>query len=420
MNTTALFIFVLLTICPQIGNAQSIESIYQNAEKTTQAIYQKEKDLQSFEIKMAFEGFEVQNLAALQNIPATDIVWIDLIYTLFPKNKDFKELNINRLKSLQKIFPSIFERKNIQWRIIGQSDCLTRPQAEKLFHGLHIYHQPFQPIKRIFKFDNTPDKDLDAFGDFISGKPIKDLENKSTDLTFMTNLLEGKENPKTHLDSLVASKVLKENIEKWQNSLIVMDWTGSMYSFGKHILLWLKEKNNLTSKNIKAFATFNDGNGKKTGEKIIGETGGIYFTDSNEFESIFNVFQLAYSNDTQNNETEENDLEALLYAQSKCPTCEHIIYIADSRSMIRDIQLLPIFARKLKEKQQKLHIILCGAFETVVPDYFEIFLNIENVSLHTIEQDIDLETLKENDTIRIGNETFKYKAGRFVKVKNGK
>ena len=73
----------------------------------------------------------------------------------------------------------------------------------------------------------------------------------------------------------VVFKIFSRHPE-WDNCLVIMDWTGSMYPYGAQAVLW--HSLNLKQSGIKYFVFFNDGNMEK--RKKIGKTRGVYFEKS--------------------------------------------------------------------------------------------------------------------------------------------
>ena len=378
--------------------------IQQNAEKISIPSYpltNRKEDF--FSVKMGFEGYQIYNRQALEQLKAQEILAIDLVYTLFPKDKDFKELNLNRLRELYKIFPALFYKPNIQWSIVGQSDCHSRAEADKMFHGFVVYYRPFDTLRKL---------NADYLFDFERRDDFTQPDYQSR--TGIEQILGNNYIP---TDSLVF-KVFQRNIQKWHDLLIVTDWTGSMYPYGTQLLTWLKL--NLKQKDkIKTFVFFNDGDQKSLGEKVIGSTGGIYYTKSTELNNILKTML-----DTQaggdGGTSEENDLEALLYGQYICPESKDIVLIADAESYIRDIQLLEVFVQKCRKSGQKVRVILCGDIHKLSTDYLYIAYYTGG-SIHTIDQDIEnLERWDAGQEILIGKYKFRMVEGGLEVVREDK
>ncbi len=193
--------------------------------------------------------------------------------------------------------------------------------------------------------------------------------------------------------------------KKWNTKMIVTDLTGSMYPYMKQLLLWHTLKMITDDKNEYVF--FNDGDQKSDSEKVIGNTGGIYYTNSNNNEIVIDKILETMSKGS-GGDSPENDLEALIYAQRKNKSSTELILIADNYSSVKDISLLT-------QLKVPVRIILCGTDWGIHPDYIEIAYKTKG-SLHTIEQDImKLEKMTNGKTLKIGKYSFVYSNGKFFK-----
>lgn len=177
----------------------------------------------------------------------------------------------------------------------------------------------------------------------------------------------------------IVLKVFDRN-KKWQNKLIVMDLTGSMYPYAQQVSTWLKLHfvKDTTSQN---FVFFNDGDKKRDEDKKIGSTGGVYYCKAKNIDELVASMELTIKKG-QGGDAPENVIEALLFGLNKSGKPEDVILIADNWAKVRDIKLLP----RLKVP---VHIILCGVTEgmEIDSDYLNIAYKTKG-SVHTIEQDI--------------------------------
>lgn len=205
----------------------------------------------------------------------------------------------------------------------------------------------------------------------------------------------------------VVCAVLYRLQKKWNSKMIVTDLTGSMYPYMRQLLLWHSLKMMTNENNDYVF--FNDGDNKPDYSKVIGKTGGIYYTDNDNtdviIEKMFETIRNGNGGDGP-----ENDLEALIYAQSMKKSFSELILIADNYAPVKDLSLL-------EQLNVPVRIILCGTDWGVNPDYIEIAYKTKG-SIHTIEQDImSLGDLVDGNTIKIGNQTYIYSKGKFFKQK---
>ncbi len=279
---------------------------------------------------------------------------IDLVFTKYPENiehwrTNYYELLSNRLEALFEL-DSTLRDPRIKWNMVLQTRCKTESEAKNYFHGFVIKYKP----KRI---------------------PVLDQVNSPEHLR---QLISGEARVK---DSTVFH-VLDRNPE-WNNMLVVMDWTGSMYEHGAQLVLWYKLRLQRTEQKVAHFVFFNDGNTKKTWQKKPGKTGGVYHSRTNDLEEIVSTMAHVMSKGN-GGDAEENDLEAILTGQQYLNGFESIILIADNKSEVRDMELLP----KIKHP---VHIILCRAEDGVIHPHYREIAETTGGSIHTLEEDLDFE-----------------------------
>lgn len=175
------------------------------------------------------------------------------------------------------------------------------------------------------------------------------------------------------------------------------------------ILYQLNYKN---EKNLQ-FVFFNDGDDKPDNKKVIGETGGIYYSPSNGIDSLGRFMSMVTANGS-GGDCEENNMEALIKGTTMAKPFKELVMIVDNNSPVKDIKLLKNFRRPV-------HIILCGATEGwIEPTYLQIAWKTRG-TIHTIEEDITtLTRLSESQEIRIGGKRYRIMGGEFVMITDKK
>ena len=277
--------------------------------------------------------------------------------------------------------------------MLAQTDCNTQDEAKAMFHGVIIkYHYRNQIKPRIiFKTDSASIRSYIAKVDSFVMKVD----------TFVKMAGGG-----IRMDSTVL-KIFNRN-HKWKNMLVVIDWTGSMYSYGSQIAIW--NAMNLQRKDgIKNIVFFNDGSGKPDYKKKIGSTGGIYYCEAKDITSIYDMmFQV--QRDGDGGDYPENDLEALLKSINKYKkTVDDIILIADNTSCMRDYDLLYRIHRPI-------HVLLCRTGCGINPQYLNLAFKTGG-SIHTLEQDIqDVVQGTFGGKITVDGVPFKLAGNGFYKV----
>lgn len=373
------FVFLYLFLCPCFLNAQVADSIFKKMQEIAIPRYEVKKDSANLVfLKMSFASEHVIDqgtLAALQN---RTIQQIDIVYTDFPVGRNFDKLNTNRVKQLLKILPELSYNQKVIWSLIKQTDCKNYANAVKMFHGVVVH----------FEDEKLPPT----------------LETKKKEIEKVKKyVFEG-----TFKDSVVF-KVIERNKKKWKNTLIVSDWTGSIYPYSSQIVNWYRL--NLKNKLVRHFVFFNDGDDKKDKEKKIGETGGVYFTQTNDISHIIDVMVQALQNG-HGGDVPENDIEAILAGIEKYKDIEEVILIADNNSPVRDIRLTPQITKPVR-------VILCGVENgRINPQYLNI-AKFTGGSVHTIEEDIEnLANAQIHDILKAGSGIFRVNPkGFFYRVK---
>ena len=302
---------------------------------------------------MDYAKFEVHNTEAWKAVADKSIPYeIDLVFTKYPEDirdwrTNYYQLLEDRIRTLYQI-DSVFRSPAIRWNMVLQTQCKNEDEAKRYFHGFVVKYRP-REVKYLTEI-NSPEE----LAELITGSAAT-------------------------RDSTVI-RVLDRNPE-WDKMLVVIDWTGSMYKYGIQLVLWHKQ-NLLTNPNrVSHFVFFNDGNNKKTYQKRIGKTGGVYRSRSYDMEEIVATMQMVMKKG-DGGDTPENDLEAVLTGIQYLDGYEEVILIADNKSAVRDIELL--------EKIDKpVRIILCDVRQGYIhPDYIKIAAKTGG-SIHTIGQDFE-------------------------------
>ncbi|HEX8548601.1 MAG TPA: hypothetical protein VF691_16685 [Cytophagaceae bacterium] len=345
---------------------------------------------------MDYASHSIRNTEDWKAVDTTNtfISKIDLVFTKYPISKTdwithYDSLQRDRIDALARMDGRV-RGKDIIWTFILQTDCKTEIEAKKLFHGAVLTYQKRPPIKVQEVVKIAPPKKLPKRMD-------EELE-----VYTIEQLISGRV-PFT--DSVVL-KVFERN-PQWEDMLVINDWTGSMYEYGSQVVKW--HKDNIDKKRIKNLVFFNDGDGKK--QKPIGKTGGIYFIKPDNIKEVIDVMNKVQKNG-DGREIEENDVEAIIKGIKKTKHFKDLILIADSRSPVRDLEIL-------NKVTVPVHVVLCGyrPGQAIVQDFFQIAYKTGG-TIHTIDEDVtDLKEVKEREKIKISNVEYTLKNGRFLKTR---
>jgi hypothetical protein len=294
------------------------------------------------------------------------VVEVQSVYTQYPKDKDFWLTNYHtlladRLKELFVLDPTLND-KRIEWTMVLQTACNSEAQAQKMFHGFAIYYAPIiedtvPPKPRNFtKVDSmTFSKGYDEVQRFVLDNVFA-KERRETDSTVF--------------------KVLNRHPE-WKKSVVVCDWTSSMYAYGSQAALW--HSLNYKRSGIRYMSLFNDGGNRNNFGKKIGATNGIFFADADNIKRLVRMYKEVMA-DGDGGDEPENDIEALSRAIRHYPDAKEIILIADN-SCIRDFCLINRITKPIK-------VILCGTKNGINPQYLNLAYRTGG-SFYTIESDIE-------------------------------
>ncbi len=210
--------------------------------------------------------------------------------------------------------------------------------------------------------------------------------------TFYTDII-----PKIQKEAV--STVLFRN--NWEDDLIIVDATGSMYPYTSDLLKWMRLQ---STQEDKTFVFFNDGDDKPTLQKSIGHTGGIYHVVTADYVAARNVLFESMKKGG-GGDLYENNFEALLYGVKKSGINSGAIMIADNHSFPRDYELVEGYQGDLK-------IILCGTEKGVNTNYLNLARHY-GFSIHTFTSDLNnLSKLNIGQSISIGDQ-------KYILSKNG-
>lgn len=189
----------------------------------------------------------------------------------------------------------------------------------------------------------------------------------------------------------VVTKVFERN-EQWKNCLVVTDVTGSMYPYLAQFKVWHK-LNLENGAGNHDFVFFNDGDNKPDWLKKAGRVGGVYYTQTSDFDALAKKMETAMRNGG-GGDGPENNIEAVLEGLKNNPNCKEVIMIADNWATPRDLELLD----KVKVP---IRLILCGAYGGFNTAYLDM-IRRNGGSIHTMENDLyNLAQMKNGETIKL-------------------
>ena len=329
----------------------------------------------------------------LEDIPAELITKIQLYYTDYPKGKNLDYLNKRRFRYLLDLLPDLAKNRHITWEVISQRGAMTKEVARKYFHGFKIYYDVEYP------WETT----------LVSVLPFKPpVELALSEPGYETFLVEHKIRQdilrkKIGGDS-TTYKVFERNWSKWNNAVVICDWTTSMFKYGTQVVSWLSEHED--AKNFKGFVFFNVFDSEGRALQDSDKPGQMFQVKSTRTGEVLEAMIAAVRKGGQNGDLEENDAEAIRYAYESFPEAKEIVLIADNVSPVRNMNLIEGIKKPVK-------IIICGTTLipdlAIQPDYFAIARQTGG-SIHTIEDDLEsMKAIKKGTWIKVGDVYYKYK-----------
>lgn len=205
--------------------------------------------------------------------------------------------------------------------------------------------------------------------------------------------------------ALAVVQILQRN--KWENSSLVVDVTGSMAQYSAQVLEYLKGEINAKTNKYKYVCYFNDGDKRVDKNKKIGETKGIYIypvtTIEDATEQMLDIMEAGNGGDIP-----ENNMEALIRMQDSCGTCTSLVMIADNYATPRDLSLLSLV-------KIPVHVIVCTNASVLNEAYLNIAYKTKG-SVHFNGKDlVGLHLFEEGATVQVLKETYILRGGKFAR-----
>lgn len=369
-------------------------------------------------IAMPYAKDVVLNPKQLKKLNETVVVKLELIYTKHRTSLSFNQekLNVNRLITLKKFIPTIFNNPIWDFELISQTKATNAEAGKTLFHGFVITFRPNSnktSIEKEVSFLKQLTADSTQANNSDSIKKDFEIKSRWDDrIGFVHDtvwVLNKDVNPPDIFflnDKFKDSTVFEafSRISNFANSIIVTDVTGSMSPYISQVLVWLKQQTE--NNEVTHFVFFNDGDNKKSNQKKAGKTGGVYWIENSSINQVINKAAYAMQKGSGGGEGLENDVEALLLAKSLNKNVSQLILVADNFESMRDYS----FIEKIKIP---VSVVVCGGSNRINIQYLDLAKKTEGkvYSKHTDVK--DLKSVKNNDKIIINNRQYLYKNNRF-------
>ncbi len=374
-----------------------------------------DKEPESVEIPLSY-GRATFNSQFLPELDIENIEEIVLVYSKHPEEINFDKLNQRRLDYLYKFYPALKD-KNIKIRFVSQTNATTKEKAEELFHGFVIHYKQSKDIYGLGSLEEglVSDQILPLALSKIQFDPIANPLRSKIINEIKSYIL----NSNTWEDS-TTYKALEVNKMNWKSSVVVFDWTSSMFMHGAQATRWIID--NKDNHKIKQFIFFNDCDPNGIPIKESELSGGMYEVSTDNVEKILTTMVDAAIKGVNNKDYDENDFEAVKFAVEQYPDVEEVILVADNKSAVRDKYLI-------ENINKPIRVILCGITYTkdgatttekylpIQNDYVKL-VSKTGGSIHIIENDaIDLTKGIDGAMLNISGKVYQYRKGRWRKVR---
>lgn len=391
-----------------------------NPKETTSFELKKDISHEQTIIEFEFGSDRIKNTKRLESLKKETILHVSYIYSAIKTSDSFdqEKLNRARLSSLHQLIPQAF--KHDEWTTIVQTDTPSHNEALKYFHGFIIDFRKRTTSESTKQEINFIKTSLNQFkSPKTAQKPFRVPSTATIPMStedyyaYMKRLNEqSKQEPTASKINISYSRVFEdttiiavlERNNDWNNILIHCDLTASMSPYVAQLFVWFKM--NIEKKKIKQFVFFNDGNKIADFRKVIGATGGIYYSNANHVNEVLKIAEECMRN-TKGGDRQENDIEALIKGTNHFTDYDNTILIADNWANMRDYELM-------SQVNKPVHIILCGTSKGINPEYLDLARTTKG-SIHTLELDVfELELINNGDELKIGEQVFMLLNDRFT------
>ena len=164
-----------------------------------------------FPMKYAKFVFNEDEKKILESISDTIVERIDLVYTVFKRDKNFNQVKLNRerYEMLQDFFPEAFTSNLIEWRLVAQDGSMQYETAKDFFHGFVIYIKPHRVTT--------------ADGKIISTVLDRRIDDPGSKVLTTNEEIEKIKATMKLLNSKVPTKIIKEKVVTYEEKKV---WTG--------------------------------------------------------------------------------------------------------------------------------------------------------------------------------------------------
>ena len=376
MKNLFLPFFGFISLCTFAGGQRTADDILNQRIVNERRYVLNPGSMGTIVLEMSFGHTDYLTAEEKNILQNAKIYQVHLVYSDFPKNEDFRALNMSRIKVVENARKDIVSDTLVKWKLIRQTDCASEEEAKNLFHGIVIMYRMETFTKEVVELNTYIPPRLTA-------NDKKSFFEKTKDSTVYHVL----------------------NTKKWTDIAVIADFTSSMYPYSTQVLMWFLL--NTEQQKISDIIFFNDGDLKPDDKKVDGSTGGLYYEHSVNFKDVRNLAFRTANNGIGGEDLEENDLEAILYAMKKAPNVKEYVLIADNNAPPRDMSLLS----KIKKP---VHIILCGTNGTVELAYLKL-AKATGGSIHTMEEDLDnIAAMKEGQEFTFNGNLYKIENGKII------
>lgn len=139
--------------------------------------YVKEKKSTVIYLDMIYGESDFVNKNEIKKLENKIIQKVQYVYSDYPKDFDYSDLEFQRFASLYVEFSDIFNKAWVEWEIIKQVDCENSEEASHLFHGFVITYKDGPVPNLLVQIKPDIQKKLDTINASVEFSDVKSSDD---------------------------------------------------------------------------------------------------------------------------------------------------------------------------------------------------------------------------------------------------
>lgn len=171
-------LLLLFILCSGVINSQIKFDVSKIKKKDVDKLI-KEPAANIAYLQMKFGGYEFINPKSLKNLDNKIVQKVQFVYTDYPKDFDYSELDFQRFAALYVALPGVFNKPWIEWEIIKQTKCASAGEASTMFHGFVITYKEGAEPNKVNPIPADIQKKMDKLASSVELIDLKSAEDLS-------------------------------------------------------------------------------------------------------------------------------------------------------------------------------------------------------------------------------------------------